>query len=710
MNKHICKILLIITIISLLTGCSSNSRNPIIPSDSVAVLDLPTGEISTPEISRTLLGTWLFNLNPNVKTIVVNPYRDISGWTQNHLNVKPFLPVPTAQLISYNPVLNIYDVDVTINNNSNYDGYDVRLIIHTTDRGILLLNDDGWTPLWDEIGGSLINPFRAYARLEPKHKFAAHTNHTERLQIYLPAGWGSVSFAIDASYGGNCVEPYLIQNFTQGTLYDIIDSETTVSVEVYDWQNDTDVVGLYCPQITGGGWESFTQVSSIKWQLLLVNRTAAPEGEYLGVLKASSPNLGSLILYDLVNITVTHTLITDWTILVYYHEAADLVNFSRCNINLMELAGSLGGRLNILLLWNKNDNTSENDEILMISRDTDDNLSAIPISQPVDDGDVVPDSGQVDMGDGNTMERFLNWGMVNYPAQNYGLVIFDHGNGPFGVIQNPLAVLNCCGGLSVWEIRDACQNALNEHPETEKLTFIGFHACLMSWLETAYCLKDVCDYCIASEMLGWTSCTRNYCNWPYETFLEYLRNNSNNWNINSLSQVVVNDYLASFPDPPPQDARPTLAVWESQIIDTAVVPALNDFSDQLIQCLPDPDYNNEITNCWSNSGSWAWTPGGGQCSEQNVKDLGYFAELISNANVPTSLQQAATALVSAIDSAMIFHDHRGSNTPCHSEETGWQIWLPSNYSDSSNEASRQDYQSLGFNQTQWDEFLNAFDD
>ena len=305
MNKHICKLFLIATIITLITGCSSNPHNPIIPPDSVSIQDLPIAEISSTETNRTLLGIWSIELNPNMKTIIANPNRDISGWTKNHLNVKPFVPAPTPQLISYDPVLNIYDIDVTINNNSNYDGYDVRLIIHTTDRGILLLNDDGWTPLWDELGGSLINPFRAYARLEPKHKFAAHTSHTERLQIYLPAGWGSVSFAIDASSGGNCPEPYLIRNFTQGTLYDIIDSETTVSMEVYDWQDDACLVRLYCPQITDTWTEYFEQVSDNEWQLNLINKAGAPEGEYLGVVMATSPDLGSLVLYDLVNISVS---------------------------------------------------------------------------------------------------------------------------------------------------------------------------------------------------------------------------------------------------------------------------------------------------------------------------------------------------------------------------------------------------------------------
>ncbi|MEE8451980.1 MAG: clostripain-related cysteine peptidase, partial [Thermoguttaceae bacterium] len=41
----------------------------------------------------------------------------------------------------------------------------------------------------------------------------------------------------------------------------------------------------------------------------------------------------------------------------------------------------------------------------------------------------IPGRAEWNMGDGNTLETFVDWAMANYPAQHYVLTIYDHGGG-----------------------------------------------------------------------------------------------------------------------------------------------------------------------------------------------------------------------------------------------------------------------------------------
>ena len=98
------------------------------------------------------------------------------------------------------------------------------------------------------------------------------------------------------------------------------------------------------------------------------------------------------------------------------------------------------------------------------------------------------------MGSTSTLLTFLNYAYDNYKADNYSLIFWDHGGGPiygFGYDE-----FNTSDTLSLNEIRNALKSSSFRN---KKLDFIGFDACLMSSIETAYALKDYTDYMIASE-------------------------------------------------------------------------------------------------------------------------------------------------------------------------------------------------------------------
>ena len=114
----------------------------------------------------------------------------------------------------------------------------------------------------------------------------------------------------------------------------------------------------------------------------------------------------------------------------------------------------------------------------------------------------------------DTLLEFLNWSKDNYPADKYGLILWDHGGGAvsgFGFDENEP---NEDESLTIDEIK----NALDKFEP--KLDFVGFDACLMGGFEIAYALKNDANYLIASEELEPGS------GWEYKKLLNQLSKNS----------------------------------------------------------------------------------------------------------------------------------------------------------------------------------------
>lgn len=98
-----------------------------------------------------------------------------------------------------------------------------------------------------------------------------------------------------------------------------------------------------------------------------------------------------------------------------------------------------------------------------------------------------------DMADPTTLEFFLNYAYYSFPADEYDLILWDHGGAVsgFGADEKTgnLMGLNGIG------------DALKKSPfnGSNKMKWIAFDACLMAGMETALLLADYADYLIASE-------------------------------------------------------------------------------------------------------------------------------------------------------------------------------------------------------------------
>ena len=110
--------------------------------------------------------------------------------------------------------------------------------------------------------------------------------------------------------------------------------------------------------------------------------------------------------------------------------------------------------------------------------------------------------GKVNMGDSDTLRKFISYSMDNFPARKYGLIMWDHGGGSIAGFGHDEKFAD--GSLTLRDMRRAFdESGLRKN----KLEFLGFDACLMATVEMAIVAADYAHVLIASEDLepgdGW---------------------------------------------------------------------------------------------------------------------------------------------------------------------------------------------------------------
>lgn len=107
------------------------------------------------------------------------------------------------------------------------------------------------------------------------------------------------------------------------------------------------------------------------------------------------------------------------------------------------------------------------------------------------------------MGGAECLTNFLNYGVANFPADEYALILWDHGDGP--VIGYGKDMLFDNDSLTLQEMAQALENS--PFGETQKLSWVGFDACLMASAELACVWAPYADYLVASQEVepsfGW---------------------------------------------------------------------------------------------------------------------------------------------------------------------------------------------------------------
>lgn len=170
-------------------------------------------------------------------------------------------------------------------------------------------------------------------------------------------------------------------------------------------------------------------------------------------------------------------------------------------MNGSDLESDHGAATNDLVeMLNSGVNTNNVNVILFTGGTRDWQNNAVPANECViwkvsgNSLEEVANVGLVDMGNPGTLASFIEFSTQNFPADQYGLILWDHGGGSivgFGSDEK----FNK-SSLTLTDMDAAFKYA---GLDTNKLEFLGFDSCLMATVEMAVIASNYAHYLIASQ-------------------------------------------------------------------------------------------------------------------------------------------------------------------------------------------------------------------
>ncbi len=238
-----------------------------------------------------------------------------------------------------------------------------------------------------------------------------------------------------------------------------------------------------------------------------------------------------------------------WTFMVYMDGDNNLEGASVNDMNEMETVGS-SDEVNIIVLHDRiegefDDSNGDLGDTRLYRVTKDENPDTISSIH-----DETWGIDELNMGDPETLIRFVSYCVDNYPADHYLLSMWDHGGAWHGI---------CWDDSSEDEDGNHDRITLGElnyamskiHDKLgRKIDVLGFDACLMAQVAVLYELEDYVDYCIASGYVEPGD------GWPYETIMMRLINVPD-MTPEELGDYIAKAYVDSYTDriEDPSDAR-----------------------------------------------------------------------------------------------------------------------------------------------------------
>jgi hypothetical protein len=289
-----------------------------------------------------------------------------------------------------------------------------------------------------------------------------------------------------------------------------------------------------------------------------------------------------------------------------------------------------------------------------------------------DGADTLADLGEVDMADPATLAGFADFLRRRYPATNYVLILWDHGDGWYPGYGPSRAIfiddshgheMGVAGGELAQAMADVKQSL------GKRVRILAFDACLMGMIEVAAEVRDACDYLLASEALVPAD------GLPYDKLLDRLTSRPTRTPAELLPDVC-SDYVEQYPGEPV-----TLSALDMRVLDQAL---------ELMKTMLRDSIGSSNAELRAARDAVQIFPG-----KSFHIDLIHFLELLAGA-VPDSL-------LASLRSAVIAGEHG----PGLEHASGLAIWFPDNYL--ALKGSLESYATLNFAQeTGWLSFLNRY--
>lgn len=352
-----------------------------------------------------------------------------------------------------------------------------------------------------------------------------------------------------------------------------------------------------------------------------------------------------------------------WTFLVYLNAANNLEPDGDLNVNQMESIGSTND-VNIVVQWkriggryNPSGGTWSNTRRYYITKDS--NLGSV--GSP-----LISDNSSLDMGDPNSLQAFVQWGVAAYPAQHYCLVLWDHGAGWRAQTLSRAATASAGPrrGISYDDLTgnhiDTTQlaAAMDISSAGLKWDLVTIDCSLMQMMEVAYEIRNQESYILGSEE------SPPGTGLPYDTLLSNLTSNPDMTPL-SFGTVIAQDTLADYG---------STSDTTQSVIDTSKLPALATAIDNLGTALysAKSQWGTQISAARANTEHYSL---GEEAATGylyiDYKDLIDFTSKLQ-AQPSAPYISAAQAVQSAAAAAIVYN----ANGSGHPNSHGLSIFLP----------------------------------
>jgi hypothetical protein len=262
---------------------------------------------------------------------------------------------------------------------------------------------------------------------------------------------------------------------------------------------------------------------------------------------------------------------------------------------------------------------------------------------------VLEEMEEFDSADPDVLAEFIQWGVTNYPARRYALILDDHGGGYTGIGSDwtnqswmplPAIAQGLADGLAGVELA--------------RFDFLFFYACLMGNWEVAHQMEPYTQYLLASEELAIGAAFR----------LDRIQIAHDDGNVpaDTLAWALAEDYVPTWTKAYPDVTISLLDLDQLPAFELALADFLNVLGKDLA------NYAGSLMAARHNSEQFASLPFG--FSSMHLLDLGQlFNDLVA---LRPELGPAASATLAAYDKLVAFNDAG----PGHSGATGMSVFFP----------------------------------
>jgi hypothetical protein len=354
----------------------------------------------------------------------------------------------------------------------------------------------------------------------------------------------------------------------------------------------------------------------------------------------------------------------DWTVLVYMAADNGLAPWADLDLIEMQEIGS-------------------NDDITILVQVDKPNIGARRLLVENGASYELQNLGIIDMCDWQVLSDFLGWGIINFPAQRYCVILWDHGSGWVAAPNRSFGSDWSSGNvLGIYDFRKAISTTFNY--TGKKIDLFAFDACLMQQIEVAHEIRDYVEIFLAPQ----TVCPLQGLR--YDEILKELQSNPS-IDENDLSKKMIQSTVDNY-----SGIQPIVI----SSVDVGNLNILKQRFDDLYNCLTINSPNQSFLDLRQNVQTIPLS-GYETNPDDEYVDFGDLIEGLHN----MLLNSETSQLLDTYNSTVIQADYWGED---FSDITGLTVWFPAEYSEFKQLLNY--YANLTWANSNWLEFLNWFYD